>query len=1661
MGHLKKSFAATMIALVFTALSTNAAVDLTGNTNLAIGKTASASTNDVNRAAENAVDGNNGTTWGPDYDATGEKDGSWWKLDLGSAQAFTTIRINYNNQAPKKAKIEISNNNTEWTEVAQVGSDYSNAGDNNTYIYKIGHRNAQYIRISCIEGGAYGMGFNEFEVYNHTYYLTAITVSPSVVNKYINSNITVTGTDNEGDPYYEFSLNGATTGTVINAVNASLGQYSIVFNIEAIGTTETITATDSNDNTKTATTTIDVQSPVITSFVMVNDNAKKDFVNAGDQVELWVYDQFNGIVALDESVTFTATTGTPTAVGNTLTYTVPALENGGTITISVTKGGTTLTHNLYMLGNNLPAPRIPTDVYKPVITVFDNADSHIHFTYGTDGTTVDATAYTPNGLYVKRIIQDKSIVVGRNDNSVFPNSNASGQINWNPAANGAGKLKADIFASNTGNQVWFKIEGGSTTTPVTLNQGWNTIEWDCSAFNSNITAIRVESKRADDTYPDVLITNMYFTKAITDEGRPSFVAEYPNYKDVTRYGATLTLKGTDTDSETLQYIIYKKIGENYEIFKSLSAANNTEAEVILTGLTPETSYTYKVELYDLAGNTTVAAAPEVTFTTKPTSIVEIRGTVDKPNSTEKDIAEQIFEMNTPTTTKPVFTIIDEDGNEVAEGTQGLDIKYVILHDELGILSTTGLPTVAVENTDMPYNTTGKFNIVNGKTGTAVIRIIATYKDGNGGVAIGHYGISVFNPALTLTTFTVLAVNDGTETYTKQEDGTSPISGTHGNLKEIINARLTAAQKSTTYMDVTEITIEGTLDSRDLRTLREMGGVKFNITTNSKGFTAEQMAAHPYYFENDAHLNDYRGEYNGYGTPGTGTHGNLHTLNLANATFTVVSMEETKAAYNNDAAWDALSDEEKAALNQSDNILVTLPVEEGENTWDFVDWRNTGNLHNINQFAFMGCVNLEEVTLPNVTNLMIGMHAFEHCENLQKVNNMDKVTWFGDYCFNQDKSLVGGNSANVSNQSCVEFSSALTYIGYVAFQNCENMKLYSRHLPDNINHIGDQAFASCKGFDSYIVYPNNPSLDIAHMATGVFLNCSNLQQVYIPSTTVTFGYVEFQGCSKLTDVNFYNAAAPAWTADAVTNEKPTDINQEAYSANLVNVIANAFDGCVVLKDENFQRLYNTKLIGSAAFADCKLMTNTSFNILIKHFCDGNDQDNKSAGNGKVLSNEASLCDYTLPYRAFHGCNILTTVDFNQCDNNVVGINDEAFSNCSALTTVTLPAALTTMGDIVFANCTSLQTVTVQNPVAPTMDHETLTYKVTVKIGDDDVEQERDADIFLNTPSEKVEIIFPEALKTANDASGYKTYRANAHFMNAMKRTLNESAATYDVTPQYGADVTLNRTFKADQWNTLVLPFGLQNNNSRTGHTANVLSSALNDGTIAAYRGVSNDRTFVFMTYEDADAVKAFMPVITYTTTETVSPVFEDVDVNFNDAGEKIAAASMNVIAYSGNKGDAIPADNDNLDSQYTGTDALETTDFKFTGAFKTVYSAGGLTLAGVSGTADINDGDYIIQSNAFYEVQNAATSAYRIKAFRGWFQKQEGSSAKSAVMNIMAVNGSSDITDEIVYIDTENGEQIKPENIYSLNGTLVRSNAITTDGLPKGIYIKGGKKIVVR
>ena len=38
---------------------------------------------------------------------------------------------------------------------------------------------------------------------------------------------------------------------------------------------------------------------------------------------------------------------------------------------------------------------------------------------------------------------------------------------------------------------------------------------------------------------------------------------------------------------------------------------------------------------------------------------------------------------------------------------------------------------------------------------------------------------------------------------------------------------------------------------------------------------------------------------------------------------------------------------------------------------------------------------------------------------------------------------------------------------------------------------------------------------------------------------------------------------------------------------------------------------------------------------------------------------------------------------------------------------------------------------------------------------------------------------------------------------------------------------------------------------------------------------------------------------------------------------------------------------------------------------------------------------------------------------------------------------------------------RPVNVYNVQGRMVRSKATTLDGLPKGVYIVNGRKVVVR
>lgn len=84
---------------------------------------------------------------------------------------------------------------------------------------------------------------------------------------------------------------------------------------------------------------------------------------------------------------------------------------------------------------------------------------------------------------------------------------------------------------------------------------------------------------------------------------------------------------------------------------------------------------------------------------------------------------------------------------------------------------------------------------------------------------------------------------------------------------------------------------------------------------------------------------------------------------------------------------------------------------------------------------------------------------------------------------------------------------------------------------------------------------------------------------------------------------------------------------------------------------------------------------------------------------------------------------------------------------------------------------------------------------------------------------------------------------------------------------------------------------------------------------------------------------------------------------------------------------------------------------------------------------------------------------KTKGFRGWLQSANGHASKGIEYEI---NGVVDqVNGDVTAIEGIEAAQQHNANIYNLNGQLVRQGATSTEGLPSGLYIVGGKKVVVK
>ena len=167
---------------------------------------------------------------------------------------------------------------------------------------------------------------------------------------------------------------------------------------------------------------------------------------------------------------------------------------------------------------------------------------------------------------------------------------------------------------------------------------------------------------------------------------------------------------------------------------------------------------------------------------------------------------------------------------------------------------------------------------------------------------------------------------------------------------------------------------------------------------------------------------------------------------------------------------------------------------------------------IGKYAFMGCQNLESVTMPDSLK-SIGARAFASCYNLTSVTIPDSVTEIGmcafQRCYDLTSVTIPGSVTNMGSRifylctslTNVTLEDGLTSISSEMFYCCTS--LTSITIPDSVTSIGDYSFAFCESLESVTIPDSVTSIDY-----HAFYECTSLTDVYYSGTKEDWEAIDF-------------------------------------------------------------------------------------------------------------------------------------------------------------------------------------------------------------------------------------------------------------------------------------------------------------------------------------------------------------------------------------------------------------------------------------------------------------------------------------------------------------------------------------------------------------------------
>ena len=310
-------------------------------------------------------------------------------------------------------------------------------------------------------------------------------------------------------------------------------------------------------------------------------------------------------------------------------------------------------------------------------------------------------------------------------------------------------------------------------------------------------------------------------------------------------------------------------------------------------------------------------------------------------------------------------------------------------------------------------------------------------------------------------------------------------------------------------------------------------------------------------------------------------------------------------------------------------------------------------------------------------------------NAEQIILPDTLTHIGAYAFYGCRSLIS-----------IEIPSSVISIGEYAFDECSSLQ-YNRD-DYGVNYLGNET-------NNYVVLMNDDNFTgdtyqiqegckviYGNSGLGAFSNNTALTSITIPASVTTIGNSAFYGCSGLTKIAIPDSVTSIGNS-AFSGSGLTSVN---IPEGVTTINSYTFQGCSNLTEISIPSTVTS--IGFQAFYECSSLqynrddygVNYLGNETNQHFALINDD--SFTGNTYQILDECKV----ISDNAFYGCRGLTSITIPA---SVTTIGNDAFSYCRGLTSITIPEGVTSIGSGAFSGCSSLTLIEV-NPANTTYSSE---------------------------------------------------------------------------------------------------------------------------------------------------------------------------------------------------------------------------------------------------------------------------------------------------------------------------------------------------------------------